>query len=149
MGQEKDSLIVKQSCTNKQSKIRNLSTGRQVFHHLQESRTSAHLMVIWEDKHHYHERSPYSFFPQVFIAEYDMIWYEICLSSTEVSCPGCDPSQLLSHPQTTSWWNILRNRKPSKLCKHCSAIAKALAHYQYCLDHKSKTQHYTCCCEEN
>lgn len=28
-----------------------------------------------------------------------------------VSCPSCVPSQLLVHPQTTHWWDSVRNRK--------------------------------------
>lgn len=28
-----------------------------------------------------------------------------------VSCPSCVPSQLLVHPQTTYWWDSVRNRK--------------------------------------
>ena len=35
------------------------------------------------------------------------------------------------------------------LCKHCSAIAKALVCYQHCFSNKSEVQHHASCYEEN
>ena len=76
-----------------------LAISRQMFSHLQESRAPSCLMVTWEDKCHHSEHLPPSFFfPQVNIAEHDVIQYGISLWSAvlAVSPPNflCTPSFL-------------------------------------------------------
>lgn len=54
--------------------------------------------------------APLSFFPKVFMAERDALWYGIFLWSFGVSFPGCVSSQLLSHPNLPAG-AAARNRK--------------------------------------
>ena len=74
-------------------------------------RASSHIMVAWEDKCRNSERPhflcPYS----AFIAEHNILWYRTSLWSAAVSWPGCFPSQLLVHPQSTCWRGSVRSRK--------------------------------------
>lgn len=56
--------------------------------------------------------APASFFiPPALYAEHEVIWSGISLRSVGVSCPGCDPSQLLVHLRPAHWRSGLRNRK--------------------------------------
>ena len=56
---------------------------------------------------------PSFFFPQLYIAEHEVIRYGISLWSVGCipSCPVCVPSQLLVHPQPPRWWGGGRSRK--------------------------------------
>jgi len=55
-------------------------------------------------------------FPQLYIAEHDVMWHGISLWSIGVSCPSRVPSQLLGHPQPAPWWGGVRGRECAELC---------------------------------
>ena len=44
-------------------------------------------------------------------AEHDIIWYGISLWPIGFSCPGCVPSQLFVHLNSTRWQSGTRSRK--------------------------------------
>lgn len=76
-----------------------LTTGRQMFSHL-ESRALSSVIVAWEDKCHHSEcaPSPPPLHPSFYYWAWPLKAWDIPLGSL-VSCPVCVPSQLLVHPQ--------------------------------------------------
>lgn len=67
--------------------------------------------------------SHFSFFPWVFSAFYNAVWYGISPSTTGHSCPGYIPSQPIAHLQSTCWGWGQEREKVMTLCKHCPVIA--------------------------
>lgn len=81
-----------------------------------------------------------------FSAEDSVISHRISLWSAEVSCPGCFPSQFLSHPELQG---SVRNREDFNALQELFSITKTSVYYQYHLNHKIKIQHHTSYYEEN
>lgn len=55
--------------------------------------------------------SIFSFSSSAFIADHNVICYEISLWWVVISCPRSLPSQLLMHPQPAHWQGNVRNRE--------------------------------------
>lgn len=94
-----------------------------MFSHLQ-GRSPLHLLVIWEDKYHYSRHLHFLLLPAL-DADYDSIWFglphwsQLCLLPTSCAPPAYS---------LLAW------------CKPFSAITKISLFFQYCFQHRSKTQ---------
>lgn len=87
-----------------------LPITEQMLSHCKKNKSSAHIVGIWENKHHNPKSPPSSFFPPAFTAEHNVIWYGIPLSSFQMSCAGCIPSQSLVNLQPTHTGRVGRVR---------------------------------------
>ena len=110
--------------------------------HFLGSRNSVCIVVASEEKHLYND------FPTLplclsFIAERDVIWYEIFLWLVWVSYPSCVPSQPLAYLQPIGLcWGGGVGEITLMLFEYNSAVAKTLVCYQHHSSYKYKAQHY-------
>ena len=99
--------------------------------HFLGSRNSVCIVVASEEKHLYND------FPTLplclsFIAERDVIWYEIFLWLVWVSYPSCVPSQPLAYLQPIGLcWGGGVGEITLMLFEYNSAVAKTLVCYQH------------------
>ena len=112
VGWDKDGLIGKVKAVHagkaKQGIHSLRPTGRQVFSHLQESRSLLCLVVTGEDERcHF----PCPLLPCPSPSFYCWAWCHIAWDIPLVSCPSCVPSQLLVQHQPARWRDGGRNRK--------------------------------------
>jgi len=126
MDEDNDSFAWKAKAVCKKGNLFTTSHQQADVNSSQESgrRSSAHLIVAWEDKRCSHKH-PLCLLLSLsfFFAEHDVTWYGILLGSVQVSCPSSVPSQSLAHPQPTHWGKQDRaGHEKEKSLMPCSTI---------------------------
>lgn len=126
-----------------------LAIGRPVFSHFLESRTSACVMVAWEDRCHSLKRFPlYLLFLSFYCwTQHHTVWKCPFGQLEPAVLAVALPSILPTCKPTCFGERGGRGKKAFLLCRHCSAAAKRVMCYQHCFNHKGKAQRHTGCCE--
>lgn len=80
---------------NKAKQINSLlPVGKQVFIHLQDSRTPSCVIVTWEDKHHPSKYPPFFLFPLLYILSIVFCGLEFAFSQFESPVPAVSAPNL-------------------------------------------------------
>lgn len=157
--EDNDSLVWKIKAVCKKGNLFTTFHQQTDVSHSRESgyRASAHLIVVWEDKRCSHEHPRCLLLSQrLFLMSMMLyIWCGILLGSILIICPSCVPSQSLTHPQPTCWWERGSRTGQDMKKRNLDAVQALFSNSQNngCLihscNHKYKAQHHTCCCEKN
>lgn len=85
--------------------------NKELIHHFSLEVQPSHVMLTWVDECHHSKHPPTLLLPSALGANTDTIWCGISPGSLGVSCPSCDPSQILVHPSPPRWWDGVGSRK--------------------------------------